>query len=122
MDKPRPDRVLVTVTGPDRTGVTATITGILTEQHAALYDIEQVVVQGQLTLCLLIGVPGNRDVLKELLFAAKELGMDLDFVPVPAEEGGGPNGAAASRRPDGQRYVLTAIGPTLGAPHLHGLA
>ena len=33
------ERVLVTVTGPDRTGVTATLTGILAEQHAILYDI-----------------------------------------------------------------------------------
>src|SRR3954454_19957890 len=76
------DRVLVTVTGPDRTGVTATLTGILSEQGAVLHDIEQVVVQGQLTLCLLVGLPRTRDVLKELLFAAKELRMELDFKPV----------------------------------------
>jgi len=110
------ERVLVTVTGPDRTGVTATLTGILAEQHAILYDIEQVVVQGQLTLCLLVGITGNRDLLKELLFSARELGMDLDFKPVAAEGADGPKPA------DGKRYVLTAIGPTLGAPHLHALA
>src|SRR6185369_545654 len=81
------DRVLVTVTGPDRTGVTATLTGILSEQGAVLHDIEQVVVQGQLTLCLLVGLPRTRDVLKELLFAAKELGMELDFKPVGADAG-----------------------------------
>ena len=62
-------------TGPDRTGVTALLTGILSQQGATLHDIEQVVVQGQLTLCLLVGVPETRDVLKELLFAAKQLGM-----------------------------------------------
>src|SRR6266478_4883385 len=99
------DRVLVTVTGPDRTGVTATLTGILAEQGASLFDIEQVVVQGQLTLCLLVGIPGNRDVLKELLFTAKQLGMDLDFKPVPAVA------ASVPPRPaEGQRYVITAIG------------
>jgi len=110
------DRVLVTVTGPDRTGVTSTLTGILSQQGATLHDIEQVVVQGQLTLCLLVGVPETRDVLKELLFAAKQLGMELDFKPVPASEG------APVTRPDGRRYVITAIGPTLGASHLHALA
>ena len=102
------DRVLVTVTGPDRTGVTATLTGILSQQGATLHDIEQVVVQGQLTLCLLVGVPETRDVLKELLFAAKQLGMELDFKPVPASEG------APASRPDGRRYVITAIGRSLG--------
>jgi len=34
-----PDRVLITVTGPDRTGITSTLTGILAEQDAQLYDI-----------------------------------------------------------------------------------
>ncbi len=110
------DRVLVTVTGPDRTGVTATLTGILSQQGATLHDIEQVVVQGQLTLCLLIGVPETRDVLKELLFAAKQLEMELDFKPVPADK------AAPEPPPEGRRYVITAIGPTLGASHLHAIA
>lgn len=109
------DRVLVTVTGPDRTGVTSTLTGILSQQGATLQDIEQVVVQGQLTLCLLITVPETRDVLKELLFAAKQLGMELDFKPVPADTTPAPQA-------EGRRYVITAIGPTLGAPHLHALA
>ena len=110
------DRVLVTVTGPDRTGVTATLTGILSQQGATLQDIEQVVVQGQLTLCLLIGVPETRDVLKELLFAAKQLEMELDFKPVPADA------TTPTPEPEGRRYVITAIGPTLGAPHLHAIA
>jgi phosphoserine phosphatase len=111
------DRVLVTVTGPDRTGVTSTLTGILAEQGASLFDIEQVVVQGQLTLCLLVGIPGNRDVLKELLFAAKQLGMDLDFKPVvPSDK------TPAPERTDSGRYVITAIAPVLGPQHLHAIA
>jgi phosphoserine phosphatase len=118
-----PDRVLITVTGPDRTGVTATLTGILAEQGATLCDIEQVVVQGQLTLCLLVAIPGTRDVLKELLFAAKQLGMDLDFKPVPGQPAPEGSDAGDARRPaEGRRYVITAIAPTLGAPHLHALA
>jgi phosphoserine phosphatase len=108
------DRVLVTVTGPDRPGVTATLTGILSQQGAILHDIEQVVVQGQLTLCLLIVVPATRDVLKELLFTAKQMGMDLDFKPVAA--------STPPESAEGRRYVITAIGPTLGASHLHALA
>ena len=110
------DRVLITVTGPDRTGVTATLTGILAQQGATLHDIEQVVVQGQLTLCLVVGVPETRDVLKELLFAAKQLDMELNFKPVPASAPSTPKVA------EGRRFVITAIGPTLGAPHLHAIA
>jgi phosphoserine phosphatase len=115
-EEPSKDRVLVTVTGPDRTGVTALLTGILAEQGAVLHDIEQVVVQGQLTLCLLVGLPRTRDVLKELLFAAKELKMELDFQPVDASADAHPTDGG------GRRYVITAIGPSLGAPHLHAIA
>ena len=109
--------MLITVTGPDRTGVTAMLTGILAQQGAILHDIEQVVVQGQLTLCLLVGLPHTRDVLKELLFAAKELKMELDFQPVETIP------PDALPEPDiGRRYVITAIGVSLGAPHLHAIA
>ena len=92
------------------------MTGILAQQGATLHDIEQVVVQGQLTLCLVVGVPEKRDVLKELLFAAKELGMELNFKPVP--------GGVVTEPPaaEGRRFVITAIGPTLGAAHLHAIA
>jgi phosphoserine phosphatase len=110
------DRVLVTVTGKDRPGVTSALTGILAERGASLADIEQVVVHGQLTLCLLVELPRSRDVLKELLFAAKELGMELDFKPVLHEPG------IVGEVDEGQRYVITAIGPSLGPAHLHAIA
>lgn len=109
-------QILVTVTGPDRPGVTSTLMGILADKGAGLDDVEQVVVQGQLTLCLLITVPASSDVLKELLFAAKQLQMELDFKPVEAEEAG-----AAIPDP-GRRYVITAIGRSLGPRALHALA
>jgi phosphoserine phosphatase len=111
------DHLLITVTGRDRSGITATLTGILSEQGATLLDIEQVVVHGQLTLCLLVGLGQGRDVLKELLFTAKEMGLELDFKAV--SENKSPETAAEG---EGRRYVITAIGRTLGADHLHALA
>lgn len=109
-------QILVTVTGPDRPGVTSTLMGILADKGAGLDDVEQVVVQGQLTLCLLISVPPSADVLKELLFAAKQLQMELDFKPVESTDPAGPV-------PDpGRRYVITAIGRSLGPRSLHALA
>jgi phosphoserine phosphatase len=116
--EPTQDRILVTVTGRDRPGVTATLAGILAERGALLADIEQVVVHGQLTLCLLVGLPRSRDVLKELLFAAKELGMELDFNPVGGEPGAGGDGEPVET----PRYVITAIAPSLGPAHIHAIA
>lgn len=106
----------MTVTGPDKPGVTSTLMGILAEKNAGLEDIEQVVVQGQLTLCLLITVPPSSDVLKELLFTSKQLGMELDFKPVEDDS------QATTHADIGRRYVITAIGRSLGPTALHALA
>ena len=53
---PELQKVLVTVIGPDTPGITAAMSGFVAKNHGRLLDIEQVVVQGQLTLCMLIGV------------------------------------------------------------------
>ena len=116
MTKTDSARVLVTVTGRDKPGITATLTGIIADGEAELLDIEQVVVQGQLTLCLLVCVDEGRakgaPVVKDLLFAAKQLGMDLDFRVLEEVR------EDARRR----QYALTAIGDVVGAPAVHMLA
>src|SRR5262245_42209483 len=101
--------ILITVTGRDRPGITATLTGILAESGAALLDIEQVVVQGQLTLCFLVTLAEEKSCLKELLFASKALGVDLDFKPI----------AVTNADVRSQRYVITVLGHGLGAVQLH---
>jgi phosphoserine phosphatase len=105
--------VIVTVSGPDRPGITAKLTGILAQAEADLVDIEQVVVQGHLSLGMMVALGDDRGALKELLFAAKELGVSLDFKPCEAR---------LVDPPALQRYVVTAIGPSLGAAEMHALA
>lgn len=111
-----PSHVMVTVSGPDGPGITARLTGILEQTQAQLLDIEQVVVQGHLSLAMLIdvGQGDGRGALKELLFAAKELGVSLDFKPIDA--------LRSSPPPASQRYVVTAIGRCLGAAEMHALS
>ena len=109
-----PASMLLTVTGRDHPGIVARLTGLLAQGGAQLLDVEQVVVQGQLTLCLLVRLPETRSLLAELLYAAKELGVALDFRvldPVPA--------AAPPAR---GRYVATLVGRGLGSSALHALA
>lgn len=111
-----PDRVLVTVTGRAQPGIIARLTQILADSGVAVLDVEQVVVQGNLTLCLLIGLasprPPDEHVLKELLFAGKQLHLDVNFEllgeAVPAEP-----------RRD---WVVTLIAQGLGARALHAVA
>lgn len=112
------ERVLVTVSGPDTSGITATLTGIVAEAGAVLLDIEQVVLSGQLTLCLLVGVARSGDgkgagVLKELLFAAKELGLELDFKIIETVS----DDVVSAR----VRYAVTVIGNEVDATTIHAL-
>lgn len=107
------DRILVTVTGNDHPGLLATLAATLDRAHARLLDIEQVVVHGRLTLCLVIEHEGGADghVLKDLLFAGKSLGLDVDFEPV------------ARPAPQAARtgVVVTLIGAEVGAGDLHAV-
>jgi phosphoserine phosphatase len=109
-----PSLVIVTVSGPDRPGITARLTGIIHQMGGQLLDIEQVVVQDHLSLGMLVGLREDRDVLKEMLFAAKELGVELDFKPVGSVQ---PPSVRAAHR-----YVVTLIGPNLGAGEIHALS
>jgi phosphoserine phosphatase len=113
------ERVLVTVSGPDTPGITATLTGIVADAGAVLLDIEQVVLSGQLTLCLLVGVARAVDgkgagVLKELLFSARELGLELDFKVVTPAVDAPPAEARVS-------YAVTVIGVEVDAACVHAL-
>ena len=74
-----PDRLLVTITGRDQLGITAELTGVIMASDTTLLDVEQVVVQGQLTLCVLIAPPSGRSerVLDALRATAAR--MDLEF-------------------------------------------
>jgi phosphoserine phosphatase len=111
---PNASHVIVTVSGPDRPGITARLTGILVQMGAGLVDIEQVVVRNHLSLGMLISIREDRGVLKELLFAAKELGMSLDFHIV--------EDVAGSQAKPAPRYVVTAIGKHLGASEMFALS
>ena len=77
------DEVRVTFSGLDRPGITAELSGVLADAGIGLLDVEQVVVQGRLSLNFLLALPGGesaaRPVLKELLWKARELGLQVDF-------------------------------------------
>lgn len=71
--------VLVRVSGPDKPGITAALMGILDTAEAAIFDIEQFVVRGRLTLDLLVGLGDSPGTLKELLFLGWEHGVHVEF-------------------------------------------
>lgn len=100
MVKPTP--VLITVTGPDKPGVTSVLMGALAAQQVSLLDVEQVVINDRLTLGVMVSTDtdpeGVQDVVEQ---AMGSIGMD-----VIVEVGGTP----AGHRPSTHAVVL------LGSP------
>jgi phosphoserine phosphatase len=76
--QPTQPTLSITVTGADRPGITGTLLGAIAEVGGELLDIQQVVVQGHLTLALLLapGEQGER-VRDAAAVAAHRLGLDL---------------------------------------------
>ncbi|GAB0101239.1 phosphoserine phosphatase SerB [Nocardia sp. JMUB6875] len=71
--------VLVTVTGPDKPGVTSVLLAALANNGVSLLDVEQVVIRGRLTLGVLVSCPSDPEALQDQLEdAMASIGMDVD--------------------------------------------
>ena len=81
------ENILVTVSGPDRPGVTARLMDLLATAGAGMHDVEQIVIRGRLSLSLVITVPRGTDLIKELLLFAWEQKVEIDFDVVDAADG-----------------------------------
>jgi phosphoserine phosphatase len=79
--------LLVTVTGRDHPGVTATLMDVLTAHGATVEDVEQVVVHGRLLLGVVIAGEGDgAAVTADLATAALGLGVEVEFTALDDEE------------------------------------
>jgi phosphoserine phosphatase len=82
-----PTGVLVTVSGPDRPGVSSALFTVLTRHGVDLVDVEQVVIRGQLTLGALVTVPGDPESLQEAVEQAMaSIAMDVRTVIVDTDD------------------------------------
>ena len=81
--------VLITVSGQDRPGLTAALTGILANYEINVLDIGQSVIHDSLSLGILIESPEEDKscaVFKDILFKAHELNLNARFTPVTKKE------------------------------------
>lgn len=75
MDTPE-STLLVTITGPDKPGVSSAVFTVLSQHEVSLLDVEQVVIRGQLILGVLVTKPENPEPLQAALEeAAEAVGM-----------------------------------------------
>ncbi|OUR97266.1 phosphoserine phosphatase SerB [Halobacteriovorax marinus] len=82
--------VLIKVSGPDHPGITKELMGIIKKTNNPLLDMGQSVTHGLLSLSFVIRVSEenneNDHVLKDLLFAANNMDLKLDYKIVEAQE------------------------------------
>ncbi|MGH1372694.1 MAG: phosphoserine phosphatase SerB [Cellvibrionaceae bacterium] len=83
--------LLINISGADKPGVTSAITRILAHYQANVLDIGQAVIHDHLTLGLLVEIPEvfeSSPVLKEVLFKAHELDLQVRFQPISEDSYG----------------------------------
>jgi len=71
--------IFISVSGPDQPGITSSLCSVLEGFEGEVLDIDQAVIHETLAWGMLVQLPkGNSDtVLKELLFATHELGLEM---------------------------------------------
>ena len=113
------EQILIRITGKDRIGLTASIMDILARYDAQILDIGQADIHSSLSLGILIRIAGENSgqVMKELLFKATELGVNIGFEPVGEDEY-----EEWVARQGKNRYILTIIARTLSARQISAVA
>ncbi|MGI8701703.1 MAG: phosphoserine phosphatase SerB [Nocardioidaceae bacterium] len=101
--------LLITVTGPDRPGVTAALFATLADYAVEVLDIEQSVLRDKLVLAILVTAPSNhQSLVRSVHGTASGLGLDIEV-----EQGTGDS----ERRSTGRAHV-TVLGHRLTASAL----
>jgi phosphoserine phosphatase len=83
------ESVLINITGVDRPGLTAAITGVLAQGGVSILDIGQAVIHDTLSFGILVEIPDTeqgKSVLKDILFKGYELDQQVRFTPVSEED------------------------------------
>lgn len=111
--------MILRITGEDRPGLTASIMEILTKYQAHIQDIGQADIHSTLSLGILIRVAEKHSgqVMKELLFKASELNVNIKFYPITIEEY-----EAWVGRQGKNRFMLTVLGRRVEARQIYEIS
>ena len=117
MDKTNTELVLIRISGLDRPGLTASITDILSGYDVDIMDIGQADIHSTLSLGILFkcSEQDSGNIMKNLLFKASELGINIRFYPISREEY-----EEWVSMQGKNRYILTLLGRKLTAQQIAG--
>ena len=107
--------ILIRITGLDRPGLTASITETLSHYDVTILDIGQADIHSTLSLGILFKSmkQDSGNIMKELLFKASDLGVNIRFYPISVEEY-----EEWVSRQGKDRYILTLLGRKLTAKQI----
>ena len=111
--------ILLNISGPDKPGLTSKMTEILANHKSHVLDIGQAVIHNFLNIGILFEVNdefNSSPILKDLLFKAYELGVDVKFTPVSED-----NYESWVRNQGKERYIVTLLGRHLTAEQISRL-
>jgi phosphoserine phosphatase len=112
--------ILLKVSGQDKPGVTAGLTSILANYDAIVLDIGQADIHDTLSLGILFEIQSGSTsgpVLKDLLFKAYELGIQVKFIPISIADY-----EIWVKTQHKRRYIINILGETLTAVQLSAVA
>ncbi len=108
--------ILLNISGEDKPGLTSALTDVLAQYNVNILDIGQAVIHQDLGLGILFEVPATSEsspILKDLLFKAYEIGLNVKFTPVTEEQY-----KKWVDRQGKKRYIITLLSPKLTALQL----
>ena len=109
--------ILIRISGVDRPGLTASVTAILSKYQVDIMDIGQADIHSTLSLGILFKCSDqdSGNIMKELLFKASDLGINIRFYPISDEEY-----ETWVNLQGKNRYILTLLGRKLTAQQIAG--
>ena len=107
--------IQINISGQDRPGVTSALTAILGKYGASILDIGQADIHHTLVLGILFKTTSNRsgDIMKELLFKAAEMNVQIRFSPISVEDYEEWVGLQGKNR-----YIITILGRRITAEQI----
>lgn len=118
MEKLNSEIILVRITGEDRPGLTSSIMEVLAQYDVTILDIGQADIHNTLTLGILFrsAESNSGHIMKNLLFKASGLGVNIRFYPVSTDEYN--NWVSMQGK---NRYILTLLGRKLSARQIQAV-
>ena len=115
MDVNTSELILIRITGLDRPGLTASFTEILSAYDVTILDIGQADIHRTLSLGILFKShkSDSGNIMKELLFKASDIGVNIQFAPISVEEY-----EEWVNMQGKDRHILTLLGRKLSAKQI----